>query len=170
MRTFITWGLIILMLCTIGWLAKSSFEKIQQRKEIEQKSSTLPDLKLYTLDSLAFDAFPMSDKSVVLIHFNTTCEHCHYEVLAIKDAADEFNDAEVIFFSTEALSLIRPFASASGLGEHTNIHFTKISFTDVTNIVGVLSVPHIFIYGPDKKLRKEFKGETRPEAILKYLR
>lgn len=170
MRTFITWGLIILILCTIGWMAKSSFEKIQNGKERKQKSSTLPDLKLFTLDSLAFDAFPNTHKFIVLIHFNTTCEHCHYEVLAIRDAADKFSHAEVIFFSTEALSLIRPFASASGLDEHSNIHFTKISFTDVTNTIGALSIPHIFIYGPDKKLRKEFKGETRPEAILKYLR
>lgn len=170
MRTFITWGLIIVVLCTIGWMANSSFEKIQKQKEREEKSSTLPDLKLFTLDSLAFDAFPKAHKFVVLIHFNTTCEHCHYEILALKDAVDEFNDAEVIFFSTETLSVIRPFASASGLGEHSNIHFTKISLTDVTNTIGALSIPHIFIYGPDKKLRKEFKGETRPEAILKYLR
>ncbi len=33
----------------------------------------------------------------------------------------------------------------------------------------ILSIPHIFIYGSDKKLRKEFKGETKAEAILKYL-
>lgn len=170
MRLFITWFLIVLVLCIISWMANSSFEKIQKGKEREQKSSTLPNLKLFTLDSLAFDAFPKPHKFVVLIHFNTTCEHCHYEVLAIKNAADEFNDAEIIFFSTEALSLIRAFASASGLGEHSNIHFAKISFTDVINTIGALSIPHIFIYGPDKKLRKEFKGETKPEAILKYLR
>jgi hypothetical protein len=34
---------------------------------------------------------------------------------------------------------------------------------------GPTSVPHLFIYGPDKELRKEFKGETKIDALLKYL-
>jgi hypothetical protein len=34
---------------------------------------------------------------------------------------------------------------------------------------GSLSVPHLFLYGADRKLIKEFKGETKIEAILQYV-
>ncbi|WP_460908117.1 hypothetical protein [Spirosoma areae] len=34
---------------------------------------------------------------------------------------------------------------------------------------GPTSVPHIFIYGPDRQLRKEYKGETKIDALLQYL-
>jgi thiol-disulfide isomerase/thioredoxin len=169
MRIFLTWGIITVVICTIAWMVSSSFEKIQKRTEREQKSNTLPELNLFTLDSLAFGALSKSHKPLILIYFNTSCEHCHYEILSIKNLADEFKDVEIIFFSTEPLSIIRPFASAMDFEEHSNIHFAKISFTDVTDAIGTLSIPHIFVYGPDKKLWKEFKGETKPEAILKYI-
>jgi thiol-disulfide isomerase/thioredoxin len=163
------WSLIIATLISIGWMANATFAKLQKQKERNEKVSILPELKLLTLDSLAFDVRALPAKPIVLIYFNSGCEHCQYEASVINDSAEKFNNAELIFFSAEKITAIRQFASKYGLNEHLNIHFTKINFSDVADILGILAVPHIFIYGPDRKLRKEFKGETRPQAILKYL-
>ena len=170
MKIFLTWGIIIIVLCTIAYMVNGSFEKIQKKTEREQKLSTLPELNLFTLDSLGFDALFKTNKPVILIHFNTSCEHCRYEISSIAEFAEEFENSEVIFFSTEPLSVIRSFINSIGYEEHYNMHFTKVSFADVNDVMGTLSIPHIFVYGSDKKLLKEFKGETKPEAILKYLK
>ena len=50
-----------------------------------------------------------------------------------------------------------------------NIHFAKINQADAYNTFGSLAVPQIFIYGADGVLIKEFKGETKMEAVLQYL-
>jgi hypothetical protein len=50
-----------------------------------------------------------------------------------------------------------------------NIKFLKINRDNVFENFGPLSTPHILIYNEDSKLVKEFKGETKIEAILQYL-
>lgn len=71
--------------------------------------------------------------------------------------------------SSENISIIKKTSEDFGLAGLTNIHFTKINARDVFDTFGSVSVPHVFIYGKDSKLIKEFKGETKVEAILKYI-
>jgi len=78
-----------------------------------------------------------------------------------------FADTEIVFMSSENLSVIREIPPQYTLTQ-PNFHFTKINPEDVFENFGSLSVPNIFIYGADGKLIKEFKGETKMEAILKY--
>ncbi|MFM7853102.1 MAG: hypothetical protein ACKO96_14580 [Flammeovirgaceae bacterium] len=47
--------------------------------------------------------------------------------------------------------------------------FAKINTEVVFDTFGSVSIPHIFIYDNEHKLIKEFKGETKMEAILQYL-
>jgi thiol-disulfide isomerase/thioredoxin len=151
-------------------MADTSFKKIQNVKARDAKLNTLPNLKLFTLDSVLFDV-TSTTKPIVLIHFNSDCEHCQYEVSSIQGLARRFEDVELIFFSTETITAIRQFALTFELIKYSNIHFTKVDVKNIIEAIGSnsLSAPHIFIYGPDKKLRKEFRGETKPEAILKYI-
>lgn len=163
------WALVVTVLCSIGWMANASFAKLQQKKDRANTISTLPELKLLSLDSLVFKVRSLSEKPLVLIYFNSGCEHCQYEASSIKASIEQFNSAHLIFFSSEPIPLIRQFSDHYGLNEYSNIHFTKINATDAAATLGTLAVPHIFVYGTDRNLIKEFRGETKPEAILKHL-
>jgi hypothetical protein len=71
--------------------------------------------------------------------------------------------------SSEFIKEIKSFSIKYRLNDEPNVTFTKINPEDVYNTFGSVFIPHIFIYGKDRKLIKEFKGETKVEAILQYL-
>ena len=163
------WVLIMTVLCIIGWMANASFARLQQKKARTTSLSTFPALNLLSQDSLGFRLESLPLEPVLLIHFNSGCDHCQYEAAAIKASTDKFIGVQLVFFSTEPITVIRQFSEQYGLTGYSNIHFTKINATDAAATLGTLAVPHIFIYGIDRKLVMEFRGETKPEAILKYL-
>ncbi|HEU5289744.1 MAG TPA: redoxin domain-containing protein [Cyclobacteriaceae bacterium] len=169
MRIVIKWVLLIVLLCTVGWLTNLAFKKVEAGKSTKERLSTMPELLLITLDSTTINVSAFIEKSLVLIYFNSECEHCRYEAKDIKNNIASFSKVSIVFMSSESLANILDFAETTGLKNHNNIFFTQISSSDAFAAFGNLSVPHIFIYGHDKKLRKEFKGETKAEAILKYL-
>lgn len=169
MRNIIKWVLLVLILCAIGWMANASFKKVQVSKSVKEKLNTLPVFSLVTLDGLSLESSALAEGSLVLIHFNSECDHCQYEVQDIKNNIAAFSNTTLVFMSSEPLVKIRNFAGASGLDNYSNVLFTKIDSNDAFTSFGALAVPHVFIYGPDNKLVKEFKGETKAEAILKYL-
>jgi len=112
---------------------------------------------------------PHKMSKLVLIHFNSTCEHCQEEARSILTSASSFNNASLIFISTESLTDINTFESQWHLMQLKNIAVVKMNAEDLYHSFGVIAVPSIYIYNEDKKLVKEFRGETKVEAILKYL-
>lgn len=169
MKDIIKWILIISVLCAIAWMANASFKKIQTARLTKEKLNTLPEFILVGLDSVLIEFSSFENGPLVLIYFNSECDHCQYEVQDIKKNIAGFSKATVVFMSSESLAKINAFAQSSGLKDFPNVFFTKISSNDAFTAFGPLGVPHVFIYGRDKVLRKEFKGETSAEVILKYL-
>lgn len=169
MRNILKWALLVFTLGAIGWMANVSFKKVQVAKSVKEKLNTLPIFSLVTLDSSSLESSTLAGGSLVLIYFNSECDHCQYEVKDIKKNIMAFSNVTVVFMSSEPLAKIRAFAEGSGLRDQTSVFFTKIDSNDALTSFGTLAVPHVFIYGPDQVLRKEFKGETKAEAILKYL-
>lgn len=168
MRQFAKWFLLVIIICAIAWMLNVSIKKVKTLKVNGEKMSLLPELKLLDFDSAVVNRSVFSPENIVLVHFNSECSHCHYEAQDIKNYIKEFSGTTIIFMSSESLHKIKVFAEVVGLRDHENVLFTKIS-DESFEALGALSVPHIFIYGSDKVLRKEFKGETKAEAILKYL-
>ncbi|MDZ7650681.1 MAG: protein disulfide isomerase family protein [Cytophagales bacterium] len=105
---------------------------------------------------------------MVLVLFNSTCEHCQYELGQIKENIANFNEVELVFLSTESISTIRQVAKVFESG--SNVNFVKIKPEDVYENFGTVRFPTILIYNTAGKLLKEFKGETKIEAILQYAR
>lgn len=169
MRDIIKWIIIVSVLCAMAWMANASFKKVQVAKSIKEKRKKLPVFSLASLDSLSIESYSFEDTPLVLIYFNSECDHCQYEVRDIKKNIADFSKATVVFMSSEPLTKINAFADSSGLKDFPNVFFTKISSNDAFTAFGSLGIPHVFIYGSDKVLRKEFKGETSAEVILKYL-
>jgi len=49
------------------------------------------------------------------------------------------------------------------------VQVLKMNADDLYNYFGSVSTPHIYIYNNERRLVKEFEGETKTSAILKYL-
>ncbi len=160
-------SLILLVTIVFFWLIKSTSKNLTTIKNRQELLLRLPNLSLFTKDSVKFRI--ETGQPIVLIYFNSNCEHCQYEVNDVYNNIQSFDEAKVLFLSSESTAQIKAFADTNKLLKFPNVTFAKIESAHAAEIFGTLSVPHIFIYGQDGKLRKEFRGETKAEAIAKYL-
>lgn len=169
MRSIVLWSLSILLVCAVAWMANKTVRKIKAKKQATEKVSALHNLPLFTLDSTRY-VFQNNAQPLAIIFFNSECEHCQYEMREINQKQSLFLNKKLILLSSENISTIIKASEDFGLAHYLpNIHFAKINDEDVFSTFGSVSVPHIFIYDEDGRLIKEFKGETKVEAIAKYL-
>jgi len=143
------------------------YNKASHRKYVTEKTKRLQALKLKTISGTDY-TLP-TGKQLLIILFNTTCEHCMAEAKALSKTIHSFEDATIVMVSTESLEEIRNFSRDYDLNNYTNVFFTSIDDTELYNAFGTVNYPEIFIYSSDGDLVKQFKGETKPEAILKYI-
>lgn len=169
MRKTIKWLVIVIVLCTSGFLITGILKKNNSNLSSKQKRSVLPEAPLLDLDSLRFDLSSIENKPLVLIHFNSECDHCQYEAKDIKKNVEGFSGVNLIFMSSEPISRIEAFSREYGLSNYGYVHFAKTNSEHSVSAFGALTVPHVLVYGPDKILMKEFQGETSAAIIIKYL-
>lgn len=165
-KSIITIGLVSVF---AGVLAMGYFivERVALKKAVAENIQSLNVDDLYTLDSLLFRLKETSP--VVLIFFNSGCEHCQYELSEIKKKLSSFKGTQLLFLSSENIAAIKTAAQPFTDLNLPNVTFLKIDHEHVFEKFGALNVPHIFLYSANQKLVKEFKGETKIEVILKYL-
>jgi thioredoxin-related protein len=160
-------SLLTLLFALVLFMVYSIVETRLAKQEIQSKINSVPSgPNFFELDSTRF-SFPVSRK-IVLVLFNSTCEHCQYELAQVKENTEFFQDTELVFLSAEPIVAIKQVSEA--FGQQTNVSFVKVNPDDLYDNFGTVRYPTILIYGADGGLIKEFKGETKIEAILQYVR
>lgn len=167
MRKLLLWGFTVLFVLLVAWMLSKTVARLRAANEAKDKITTLDSLPIVRMDSSKYE-FPNPATAVVIL-FNTTCEHCQYEASEIKKSINSFSQSSILMISSEGIKTIKAFAEQYDLHTEPSVTFAKINPEDHYKTFGSVSIPHIFIYGKDHKLIKEFKGETKIEAILKYL-
>jgi thioredoxin-related protein len=165
-KSLLTIGATLLIAAVLSMIY-GIVEKVIVMKAVGEKKLTLTTVPFFKTDSTNYRVD--SANPILLIHFNSECDHCRYELTDLKENLTALQQTNVLLMSSESISVIRKVAADFGVEQFSNVDFIKINRDDVYDNFGALSTPHIFIYGKDRKLIKEFKGETRMEAILQYL-
>ncbi len=143
---------------------------IKKKAQPTQQLSQFPALPFYSIiDSIAQTSKTWQGKSVVLIYFNSTCEYCQYEAAQIAKQIDSFQSVVVVWFSIEDVAKIKQFATTYQLANQPSVVFAKVLPQDLSKYFGGVSPPSIWIFDKNQQLVKHFKGETKIEAIVKYL-
>lgn len=169
MKDFIKWCLLFFSMIIIAFVVNLSFEKVKEKKVAKEKVDILPSLQLLKQDSSQVNVLTLLDKTLILIYFNSECDLCHNEARAIKRNDSQFSQVNIVFVSTESLNNIRDFVNKHELTLYNNIFFLQVDQDQLSTKMGALGTPHIFIYGTDRKLKTQFRGETTGELILKNL-
>jgi thioredoxin-related protein len=165
-KSLVTAGFTTLFALVL-FMVYSIVEKVYAKKSVQNKIQNLSVAQLFKMDSTQFQM--TSGRPILLFFFNSQCEHCQYELTELKKNLSSFEAVSVLLMSSENIATIKEAAQKFELAASPNAEFVKINRDDVFDNYGSLSVPHLFLYGADRKLIKEFKGETKIEAILQYL-
>lgn len=165
--------ILLLVLSVFGVVSLLAYRisiKASKKLEAEDLLSSVPPIRLLDLDSTSVVLNkPVHSRSMVLVYFNPTCEHCQYEAEIIRDNIDQFNHTDIVMLSDESIPMIKKFAADHHLEDQPGVRFFKIDPNIVFSTFGKYSVPTILIYDQNGHLAKRFDGETKIEAILNHL-
>lgn len=158
----------IILISVASFLLSMIYRKIENKKVVTERIKTLSKVQLIGIDNQPF-MFESADVYTVLLFFNSECDHCQNEAVQIKKNLHLFTKARITFISTEPLETIKNFAKKYELNKIENIRFGHTESNQITKEFGVVSFPTIFIYDKKGILVKQYKGETKIEAITKFI-
>jgi thiol-disulfide isomerase/thioredoxin len=147
------------------------YQKSQTKDKIIAKIEKLPTFSFQTLHNKLFGIKDIPKSlPVLLIRFNSTCEHCQYEAKSIYENKEQLRNTIILMVSDETQETLNKFTIDYKLKELPNLYILKDAEKQFSKIFASNGIPDIFIYDATGKLKKHFKGETKMEAILKAIR
>jgi hypothetical protein len=152
----------------IGLALISCSTKTKEPEQSKVVVNDMPTLPITLMDSSKL-VIREQPGNAVLIFFLTDCEHCQREATSIKEKTDAFKNYTVYFISNEKASAIKEFSEKYQLSNLPNVKFGKTELSMIIRNFGAIPTPSMYIYSSDRKLVKEFKGETKIEEILAAL-
>ncbi len=182
LKRAIIWGLIVLVFGFVSYAIGAMQQRLTEKETSTQKRQHRPELSRIQLINqptsakslpvgvrTGFTNAMLDNQTVVVVFFDPDCEHCQYEAGQFSKRAAEFGSAQVFWLTTATLVRARLFARQFGLDTLNRFHVGAVSRDEAYRAFGPTSNPHLFIYGPDGSLRKEYRGEVKLEAVLNYL-
>jgi thiol-disulfide isomerase/thioredoxin len=150
----------------MSFVLQNVSKRIQEDKIVKY----MPSFEIKSADGFFFSkAFFSKGDPSVFIAFHPECEHCQYEAKSIVDKQIQLKNTQVVLFTSANDSLTRAFSKTYGLDSLKNVHVLTDDKNEMWTLFDVKTIPTIFIYNANNKLIKRFNGETKIEAILKYI-
>ncbi len=156
----------ILFGCFITQIIKIS----NKHRDLNLSMNDVEKLELDKDSKAIFKNFQQnSTYSKVLIAFNPDCEHCQQEAIDVYEHRSDLKNVYLFFVANSKSKDISDFAEKFKLKNLKNVNLVKDTKNILADSFGVKSIPTIFIYNKDNQLIKRFDGETKIDAILKYV-
>jgi thiol-disulfide isomerase/thioredoxin len=169
LKKYLKFIFVLIVLSLIAFLAFKIYSKLESKKAIEQNTKSIPNIQLKTIENHSINLKNQNGKFHFLFFFNTGCEHCQAEAMLLQKHITAFENGEITFISIEPLPDIKTFATKYKLINQPNITFCHIEPDVLGKQFGTLGFPTIFIYNQQNELVKKYVGETKVEALTKYL-
>jgi thiol-disulfide isomerase/thioredoxin len=155
--------LLISIILGLACYAISETNKLKRLKIISENAqrhlSNLPNRISFLENNL----------TSIFIAFNPDCEHCQYEAKSINERHREFGKTNIVMFTEEKDSVTKAFSKQYGLDTLKNVQVISDTTHEMDKVLGVKHIPTIFIYNKNNELVKRYDGETKIDAILKYI-
>jgi peroxiredoxin len=171
MKSVFKWFVIILVLTVLSVLIYKTIARINNKETLKEKITALPGLHFTTTDNSFFTNTNLQpDKYDLIVWFNTDCEHCQYEAQEFRKNAGSFRKTQILMVSDEPISDILKFGKTYGVDTLSYLKLLHCNYDTFFQMFGTVSAPSLFIYSPKGELLKQYRGETKLEAITKYLK
>ncbi len=160
--------LVALLALLISCTTKPKEEQSVVEQSQPQVYNDLPDMSITLLNGTKQEAINLPGKTIIILFF-PDCDHCQRESKAIQEKIDAFKEYTLYFVSTNPLEEIQEFANEYKLNSIANVKFGQIAPDKVFVNFGSIPTPSLYIYSADRKLKKQFNGETPIEQIISAL-
>ena len=168
MRKTIKYLLLVFLLLVGGFLIYQVVIGYVAKKEAETRIQTLPNVEFVSLtgDLVDLHSFDKT-KPLVIIYFHPECEHCQYEAKEIGQNAKAFEHCQLVMITRDdSIQRVNDFISKYNLFEVDNIEILLDNKNQFKKTFGKALIPSVYIYDKSQKLKKQYLGETKQEAII----
>lgn len=171
MRKIIQIVLLLVFISVTGFLGYRIIKTSRTNKAAEEYIQHLPNATFLSLANKPVNLHDYNNTIPLIILFShPDCGGCAYMAETIGQNKNKFNNCQVVVIAPEKSSqLIEEHCSQYNLFELENFEALLDPEDDFLKIFGSVPLPSIYIYNPDKTLRKMFYGETKLELILDAL-
>ena len=172
MKKTIALLLTIAALVALVFLSVSIRKGYLHKRSVEDNRQSLPEFDFQDLAGGHFSSRDLiAEQPTLIVYFQPDCGHCQYEVEVIRDSLHLFADTNVLLVSDGAIEELREFISAYELSNPLHaLHVLYDANGSFKQLLGMSKVPSVFIYDAERKLVRHYQGETKIEAIIKYLK
>lgn len=105
----------------------------------------------------------------IFIFFNADCDHCQREAAEIHDHLESFKDYSLYFISPDSPADQQKFATDYNLNGEANVFFGRTEPMFIYQTVGSIPTPSLYIYNEERRLIKQFNGETPIAEVIQVL-
>jgi len=161
----------VLLLLTVGYLFYNVTTGYKNRRITEQKAQTLPNIQFTSFEGALVNLQSYNRTiPLVIVYFHPECEHCQYEAEEIGQNAGAFKNCQLVLVTADdSLLRVKQFCNNYHLWEVDNLEVLLDTKNIFKKNFGKAVIPSVFIYNKERKLKKRFLGETKPEAIIQEL-
>jgi hypothetical protein len=154
----------------ICFLVYKIIEKQNQNDVIKASKEYLPVFEFYKLDSSKYSSTAVNKiNPIIIIHFDTECDHCQSEAKLIHQNIGAFKKSHIIMVAPNSPSYISSFTREYGISQHPEIIVLWDKENRFVDWFGPSPFPSMYIYDSKHHLSKEYHGEVKIEAITKFL-
>jgi cytochrome oxidase Cu insertion factor (SCO1/SenC/PrrC family) len=105
----------------------------------------------------------------MFVFFNADCDHCQREATEIQNHLESFKNYSLYFISSDSPEDQQKFAKAYKLEGEPNVFFGRTEPMFIYQTVGSIPTPSMYIYSEERRLKKQFNGETPIEEVIQAL-
>lgn len=132
------------------------------------EKNELPAFEMTMASGKKVMANSLSGKSI-LIFFGPDCDHCQRQAEEIRKNLYLLNGYSLYFVAAHPMDQIIQFAEKFELKDQPDIYFGQVSVGKVTEVLGPMDVPTIYIYSAERVLVKKFVNETPVKEMQPFL-
>jgi hypothetical protein len=169
MKKFFLSLVILFIVLFASFLIIGIVRKVQIKKEVEHKISSLPAFSFLTLQNEFYNSTEIRKGPVLVVHYHPECEHCQFEISEILKNNIPALFTKVILVSGAHPDSIRKFLKRFNYSEYPSVLPLVDTSDNFEKTFGKSIVPSSYIYNSKLYLVKFLHGEVKSESILKYL-
>ncbi|MBN1650882.1 MAG: redoxin domain-containing protein [Bacteroidales bacterium] len=170
MRKIIKTILFIILLLLVSYMLTVIVKKAKRKNTLTEQIQSIPEflfINVLNQNNFTNDSI-VKEQACLIVYFNSECEHCQNEAEQISKQIHGFDTFQVLMISYEPKETILTFRKKYKLLSPA-ITFLQDSESQFDDIFGNSPIPTSFIYNKERALVKQFKGEVKTEALIKYL-